>query len=223
MGKPLTTLKLCWIVVGKYEYIDVLVEEDVMASKPERLILDLDFQSQFEIARPTHSYANALKFLPTIFVGKIEKLKKVLHVMAEAAKLSLGQNSMPLPPWRTFEYMSSKWMSPFERILLATDSNNHRSGNNTKGYGSNARHRDRINSRPKQCVEKLMHLKICIATEAEKNELVVKDRNAVFVSHPAKTMKLSTSLLFTEKITTTTTTHVHFTKSSLSEEQELII
>ena len=215
-------MKLCWIVVGKYEYIDVLFEEDVMVCNPERLILDLDFQSQFEIARPTDSYANALKFLPMIFVGKIEKLRKVLQVMAEAAKLSLGQNSMPLPPWRTFEYMSSKWMSPFERKLLAVDNNNHRSGHYTRGYGSNARHRDRINSRPKQCVEKLMHLKICIATEAEKNELVVKDRNEVFVSHPAKTRRLSTSLLFTEKITiaaATSSTHMHFTKTSLSEDK----
>ncbi|MCO5591030.1 hypothetical protein L7F22_045006 [Adiantum nelumboides] len=98
---------------GEYEYIDVFFKGERKTT--ERLIVDVDFQSQFEIARPTHSYAAALKCLPIIFSGSEKKLRQVLQVMAEAAKMSLKQNSMPFPPWRTLEYMLAKWLSPSGR------------------------------------------------------------------------------------------------------------
>lgn len=85
---------------GEYEYIEA-----------EGLIVDVDFQAQFEIARPTQQYEAALKILPPVFVGSASKLKKILEFMSEAAKVSLKQNHMHLPPWRTLDYMSSKWLS----------------------------------------------------------------------------------------------------------------
>ena len=149
---------------GEYEYIDVCLDSEKITSSinQDRLIVDVDFLSQFEIARPTHSYAAALKLLPVIFVGSAEKLKQTLQVMAEATKLSLKQNLMPLPPWRTLEYMTAKWMSPYERS--ANDL--HIQGKTTTPW------RDQV--RAKQCVQQLRHLKQCIATESEKNHVVGK-------------------------------------------------
>eukprot|EP00249_Psilotum_nudum_P022990 c28715_g1_i3 orf=691-1884(-) len=93
---------------GEHEYIDVTIQGD-------RIFIDLDFRSQFEIARPTEHYQVGLESLPHVFVGKPATLERVLHIMSEAAKCSLKQNSMYLPPWRTFEYMRAKWFSLFER------------------------------------------------------------------------------------------------------------
>jgi hypothetical protein len=35
--------------------------------------------------------------------------------MVDAAKWSLKQNSMPLPPWRSLSYLQAKWQSKYER------------------------------------------------------------------------------------------------------------
>lgn len=158
---------------GEYEYIDVIFDGDTVAG--DRLIVDIDFQSQFEIARPTHTYMAALKFLPVTFVGSFEKLGQILQVMAEAAKLSLRQNSMPFPPWRTLDYMTAKWMSPYERKLSDTQGGTHSSSGTSQW---------RERTRTKQCVEQLRHLKMCIAAETDKNHIgktTPSDRNRVMV------------------------------------------
>ncbi|EFJ07306.1 hypothetical protein SELMODRAFT_9258, partial [Selaginella moellendorffii] len=67
---------------GDYEYVDVVFDSGGQA-EDRRLILDLDFQSQFEIARPTPSYRAALKLLPVVFVGSVKKLHRVLEIMSE--------------------------------------------------------------------------------------------------------------------------------------------
>ena len=99
--------------MGEYEYIDVEVYWDHAV---ERLIVDVDFQDQFVLARATPSYLTSLKVLPTVFVGTTRRLEQILQIMAEAVKVSLKQNAMPLPPWRTLEFMTSKWLSPHERV-----------------------------------------------------------------------------------------------------------
>lgn len=144
---------------GEYDYISVFFKGEKRTV--ERLIVDVDFQSQFQIARPTQSYAAALKCLPIIFVGSEEKLRQLLQVMAEAAKTSLKQNSMPLPPWRTLEYMSAKWLSSFERS--ADDIQ----GSVCKGQDSSVWRDTGI----KQCVEQLMNLKLCMLAEMDKNHI----------------------------------------------------
>ncbi|KAL5712471.1 hypothetical protein ACHQM5_014642 [Ranunculus cassubicifolius] len=93
---------------GDYEYIDVIVEGD-------RLIIDIDFRSEFEIARPTKSYRTILQSLPVIFVGKSDRLQQILSIVSEGAKQSLKKKGMHFPPWRKAEYMKAKWFSPFTR------------------------------------------------------------------------------------------------------------
>lgn len=90
---------------GEYEYLDVIVDGG------DRVLIDIDFRSEFEIARPTGNYKAILQSLPYIFVGEADRLQQILSIVSEAAKLSLKKKGMHLPPWRKFEYMRSKWLS----------------------------------------------------------------------------------------------------------------
>nr|GLL20852.1 uncharacterized protein LOC109186448 [Ipomoea trifida] len=99
---------------GEHEYIDVINYYD-SAGNSERVIIDIDFRSHFEIARAVESYNRILDSLPVVYVGTLTKLKQYLQVMVEAAKSSLKQNLMPLPPWRSFAYLQAKWESPYQR------------------------------------------------------------------------------------------------------------
>lgn len=98
---------------GYYEYIDVLFQH---ASGPcERIVVDVDFRGQFEIARPTAHYAALVQALPTIFVGKANEIQGIINIMSEAVKLSLKKRGMHLAPWRKPEYMRAKWFSSYKR------------------------------------------------------------------------------------------------------------
>lgn len=77
--------------------------------------MDIDFRSEFEIARPTKTYKAILQTLPYIFVGKADRLQRIIPVVSEAAKLSLKKKGMPVPPWRKAEYVKAKWLSPHVR------------------------------------------------------------------------------------------------------------
>ncbi|KAJ0035047.1 hypothetical protein Pint_24714 [Pistacia integerrima] len=100
---------------GEYEYIDVIVDG-------ERLLIDIDFGSEFEIARSTGSYKAILQSLPYIFVGKPERIGQIVSIVSEAAKQSLKKKGMHFPPWRKAEYMRAKWLSPFTVTSCRNDS-----------------------------------------------------------------------------------------------------
>ncbi|XP_022145977.1 uncharacterized protein LOC111015299 [Momordica charantia] len=93
---------------GDYEYVDVIIEG-------ERLLIDVDFRSEFEIARSTKSYRTILQLVPFIYVGKPGRLQRIVSVVSEAAKQSLKKKGMPVPPWRKAEYVKAKWLSPHIR------------------------------------------------------------------------------------------------------------
>ncbi|CAI9771296.1 unnamed protein product [Fraxinus pennsylvanica] len=105
------------IPAGEYVYIDVIAEG-------ERLIIDIDLRSEFEIARSTSSYKVILQSLPNIFVGKPDRLLQIVSIVSEAARQSLKRKGMHIAPWRRTEYIKSKWFSPYTRIqqrLLPND------------------------------------------------------------------------------------------------------
>ncbi|OIV98768.1 hypothetical protein TanjilG_20514 [Lupinus angustifolius] len=89
---------------GEYEFIDVIV-------KGERVLIDVDFRSEFEIARPTQTYKTILQSLPFIFVGKPKRLTKIILIISEEVKKSLRKKKMHVPPWRQADYMLAKWLS----------------------------------------------------------------------------------------------------------------
>jgi len=82
----------------------------------ERLIIDIDFKSELEIARSTKSFKMILQNLPYIFVGKCDRLQSIVAIVSEAAKQSLKKKGMPVPPWRRVEYVKAKWLSSYTRM-----------------------------------------------------------------------------------------------------------
>ncbi|KAJ9160123.1 hypothetical protein P3X46_025554 [Hevea brasiliensis] len=137
---------------GDHEYIDVVNYN----RSSERLIIDIDFQSHFEIARAVDSYDRILKSLPVIYVGTMTRLKQYLQAMVEAAKSSLKQNSMPLPPWRSLAYLQAKWHSPYQRHLSPEEEN----------FSSIS------SSDHKQCSEHLKRLQSSLQSEMEEERLL---------------------------------------------------
>uniref|UniRef100_A0A0D6R5S9 Uncharacterized protein n=1 Tax=Araucaria cunninghamii TaxID=56994 RepID=A0A0D6R5S9_ARACU len=138
---------------GEYEYIDVI--PDRTSELSDRVIIDTDFRSQFEIARPVSQYQTTLKLLPVIFIGKGPRLEQILQLMYKAAKRSLKQNAMPLPPWRTFDYMKAKWFSAYVRC----------DNGGVEDPQAFPKHREVSGS--KRCEEQLIHLKTFLKKETD--------------------------------------------------------
>ncbi|XP_022759809.1 uncharacterized protein LOC111306167 [Durio zibethinus] len=101
------------LTAGNYEFIDVV--QSVPPTWQNRYFIDLDFDSEFEIARPTSEYSRLLQYLPRVFVGQNEELKKIVKVMCDSAKRSLKRKELSLPPWRKNRYMQNKWFGPYRR------------------------------------------------------------------------------------------------------------
>ncbi|KAI4342699.1 hypothetical protein MLD38_027291 [Melastoma candidum] len=101
---------------GEYEYIDVMIGG-------ERLMIDIDFRSEFEIARSTSTYKAVLQSLPFVFVGKEDRLGQIVAIVSEAARQSLKKKGMHFPPWRKAEYMKAKWLSPYSRTTPSSETN----------------------------------------------------------------------------------------------------
>ncbi|KAL6616486.1 hypothetical protein ACP70R_038756 [Stipagrostis hirtigluma subsp. patula] len=93
---------------GDYEYIDVLVAAEGGAAT--RLVVDIDFRSQFEVARPAPWYAHLWSRLPPVFVGPRALLRKAVSLLCAAAQRSLRESGLQVPPWRRSGYMHAKWL-----------------------------------------------------------------------------------------------------------------
>lgn len=83
----------------------------------DRFVLDVDFRSEFEIARSTKTYRAVLQSLPLVFVGKPDRVQQIVTVVSEAARQSLMKKGLHFPPWRKLEYMKAKWLAPHERLM----------------------------------------------------------------------------------------------------------
>ncbi|KAJ1701218.1 hypothetical protein LUZ63_000997 [Rhynchospora breviuscula] len=102
------------IPAGEHEYIDVISSEG-------RLVVEIDFRSEFEIARSTKRYRNLLQILPSIYVGTSDRMAKIVALVSEAVKQSMRKKGLHFPPWRKSEYMKSKWLSKHERMGMEVE------------------------------------------------------------------------------------------------------
>lgn len=100
---------------GEHAYVDVLLPAGSERGDRERVLVDVDFRSQFEVARPTKAYRAVLQRLPSAFVGKEDRLRLLVAAAADSSRASLKKRGLHLPPWRKPEYMRAKWLSPYER------------------------------------------------------------------------------------------------------------
>ncbi|CAL5436326.1 unnamed protein product [Camellia sinensis] len=73
-----------FLISSEYEYIDVIVEG-------ERVLIDIYFRSEFEIARSTGGYKSILQTLLHIFVGRANRLQQIV---SEAARQNLKKKKI---------------------------------------------------------------------------------------------------------------------------------
>lgn len=112
------------LTAGNHEFIDVVhtSSASVTSSQTVRYIVDLDFASRFQIARPTVQYARVLQSLPAVFVGRGDDLKRILRLVCDAGRISLRSRGLTLPPWRKNRYMQTRWLGPYKRSANLTPS-----------------------------------------------------------------------------------------------------
>ncbi|XP_057764489.1 uncharacterized protein LOC130985507 [Salvia miltiorrhiza] len=99
---------------GEHTFLDVI--EGSNPKKEVRVIIELNFRGQFEMARANEEYNKLVKKLPEIFVGKMERLLAVLKIVCGAAKRCMKEKKMHMAPWRKHRYMQAKWLRTCERL-----------------------------------------------------------------------------------------------------------
>ncbi|KAE8719931.1 hypothetical protein F3Y22_tig00109924pilonHSYRG00086 [Hibiscus syriacus] len=80
-----------------------------------RVIIELNFRAEFEIARASEDYNRLVQRLPDVFVGKVERLSNVIKILCSAAKKCMKEKKMHMGPWRKQGYMQAKWLKSCER------------------------------------------------------------------------------------------------------------
>ena len=119
---------------GAYEYIDLVFPGDDMSL--ERIIVDIDFQSQFKVARPTDEFDICMRVSPAVFVGRQDVLLQLVDILSDAARRSLRTQGMHIPPWRRMEYLKAKWVSPYKRTTNEQPSSSNNSDTSPHGAHS---------------------------------------------------------------------------------------
>ncbi|CAI9266334.1 unnamed protein product [Lactuca saligna] len=96
------------IPAGEHTYIEVL---DTSNSKKGvmRVIIELNFQAEFEMVKSSEEYNHLISRLPEIYVGKTERLEALIKILCIASKKCMKDQKMHIAPWRKFKYMQAKW------------------------------------------------------------------------------------------------------------------
>lgn len=102
------------IPAGEHTYLDVIDNSNPKKGEV-RVIIELNFRAQFEMARASEEYNQLISRLPEVFVGKVERLRAIVKVLCTAAKKCMKDKKMHMAPWRKQKYMQAKWFSTCER------------------------------------------------------------------------------------------------------------
>lgn len=105
------------IYAGEHTFLDVIERSN--SKKEVRVIIEVNFRGQFEMARAHEEYNKLMKKVPEIFVGKMERLMGVLKIVCGAAKKCMKEKKMHMAPWRKQRYMQAKWLRTCDRIATA--------------------------------------------------------------------------------------------------------
>ncbi|PWZ31378.1 hypothetical protein Zm00014a_026417 [Zea mays] len=102
---------------GEHSYVEVAVQ--TRSGKAVRVVVELSFRAEFEVARASAGYRALVTALPEVFVGRADRLRGVVKVMCAAAKQCMKDNNMHMGPWRKHKYMQAKWLGTPERGVAA--------------------------------------------------------------------------------------------------------
>ncbi|KAI5386615.1 uncharacterized protein LOC127105751 isoform X1 [Lathyrus oleraceus] len=99
---------------GEHTFLDV-IHSTSKEKSDVRVIIELNFRSQFEMGKASEDYNNLVRKLPEMYVGKVERLRNIIKIMCMVAKRCLKENKMHIGPWRKQKYMQAKWLGPCKR------------------------------------------------------------------------------------------------------------
>ncbi|KAL3522281.1 hypothetical protein ACH5RR_015115 [Cinchona calisaya] len=102
---------------GEHTFLDVI--DNSNPKKEVRVIIELTFRAEFEMARASEEYNQLVKRLPEVFVGKIERLLSLIKILCLTAKKCMKEKKMHLAPWRKHRYMQAKWLKTCERTTFS--------------------------------------------------------------------------------------------------------
>jgi len=106
------------IYAGEHTFLEVVGK--LSSKKGEvRVVIELNFRAEFEMAKANQEYNQLISRLPEVFVGKAERLKALIKILCSAAKKCMKEKKMHLGPWRKHKYMQSKWIATCERTTPA--------------------------------------------------------------------------------------------------------
>ncbi|MCL7033188.1 hypothetical protein MKW94_027548 [Papaver nudicaule] len=106
---------------GEHTYLDVIDKSDVKKGEI-RVVVELNFRAEFEMARASEDYNKLISRLPEVFVGKAERLRTLIKILCSAAKKCRKENKMHMGPWRKQKYMQAKWLGNCERRTISSPS-----------------------------------------------------------------------------------------------------
>ncbi|KAI3854233.1 hypothetical protein MKW98_024656 [Papaver atlanticum] len=104
---------------GEHTYLDVKDKSDPKKGEI-RVVVELNFRAEFEMARASEDYNKLINRLPEVFVGKAERLRTLIKVLCSAAKKCMKENKMHMGPWRKQKYMQAKWFGTCERTISSS-------------------------------------------------------------------------------------------------------
>ncbi|KAL3509350.1 hypothetical protein ACH5RR_028751 [Cinchona calisaya] len=93
---------------GEHSYLEV-VQNSPSAKGEVKIIIELNFRAQFEMARASEEYNRLINRLPEVFVGKIGRLLNLVKILCAASKKCMKERKMHMAPWRKHKYMLAKW------------------------------------------------------------------------------------------------------------------
>ncbi|GMJ09879.1 hypothetical protein like AT4G32480 [Hibiscus trionum] len=105
------------IPAGEHTYLEVLEKSSKKGDKG--IVIELNFQAEFEMGKANESYNKLIGLLPDLFVGKAERLKALIKILCSAAKKCMKEKKMHLAPWRKQKYMQAKWLGTYVRTTSA--------------------------------------------------------------------------------------------------------
>ncbi|TYH96179.1 hypothetical protein ES332_A12G160600v1 [Gossypium tomentosum] len=99
---------------GEHTYLEV-VDKSKAKKREVRVVIELNFRAEFEMARASKDYNKLIAVLPELLVGKAERFKALTKILCLAAKKCMKEKKMHLAPWRKYKYMQAKWLGTYER------------------------------------------------------------------------------------------------------------
>lgn len=101
---------------GQHTYLEVV--QNTGSKKGEmKVIIELNFRAEFEMARSSQEYKNLITKLPEVFVGKVERLQNLVKILCAASKKCMKERGMYMAPWRKHKYMQAKWRgTPLQQV-----------------------------------------------------------------------------------------------------------